>query len=339
MTPLRLLVVEDSDDDYQILLLQLRRGGYEVTSERSGAWFRKRRRSLTARSVVVAAGALGTNRLLRNCKEAGDLPRLSDRLGYQVRTNSESIMAVTAPDDARDFARSIAITSSIYPQPDTHVEVVTYGRAGDAMGGLYTLMTGEGGPPSRMLQWLVAAIRRPGQLLKVLDPRSWSQRTVILLVMQTLDNALRLVPKEKAFGPGVRLQTEEDPAKPNPRYIPAAADVTRWMADRIGGVPTGSVTESIFNIPTTAHILGGAVISADASSGVVDGRQCIHGYENLMVCDGAAMPANPGVNPSLTITAMAERAMSFIPPREGAEPGHLPEQARPASAAAQLAAS
>jgi cholesterol oxidase len=314
-------------------------GGYEVTSERSGAWFRKRRRTLTARSVVVAAGALGTNRLLRNCKEAGDLPRLSDRLGYQVRTNSESIMAVTAPDDARDFARSIAITSSIYPQPDTHVEVVTYGRAGDAMGGLYTLMTGEGGPPSRMLQWLVAAIRRPGQLLKVLDPRSWSQRTVILLVMQTLDNALRLVPKEKAFGPGVRLQTEEDPAKPNPRYIPAAADVTRWMADRIGGVPTGSVTESIFNIPTTAHILGGAVISADASSGVVDGRQCIHGYENLMVCDGAAMPANPGVNPSLTITAMAERAMSFIPPREGAEPGHLPEQARPASAAAQPAAS
>ena len=314
-------------------------GGYEVVSERSGAWFRKRRRTTTARSVIVAAGALGTNRLLRNCKESGDLPALSERLGHLVRTNSESIMAVTAPDDARDFAKSIAITSSIYPQPDTHVEVVTYGRAGDAMGGLYTLMTGEGGPPSRMLQWLLAAVRRPGQLLKVLDPRSWSQRTVILLVMQTLDNALRLVPKDKPFGSGVRLQTEEDPAKPNPRYIPAAADVTRWMADRIGGVPTGSVTESLFNIPTTAHILGGAVISADASTGVVDDRQRVHGYENLMVCDGAAMPANPGVNPSLTITAMTERAMSFIPPREGAEPGHLPEQARPASAAAQPAAS
>ncbi|MCL4288339.1 MAG: GMC family oxidoreductase [Thermoleophilia bacterium] len=313
--------------------------GYEVVSERSGAWLRKRRRRLTARAVVVAAGALGTNRLLRDCKEAGDLPRLSERLGHMVRTNSESIMAVTAPDDARDFANSIAITSSIYPQPDTHVEVVTYGRAGDAMSGLYTLMTGEGGPPSRMLQWAAAAVRRPGQLMRIADPRSWSRRTVILLVMQTLDNALRLVPKKKLVGSGVKLQTEEDPAKPNPRYIPAAADVTRWMADRIGGIPSGGVTESLFNIPTTAHILGGAVISTDATTGVVDGRQRVHGYENLLVCDGAAMPANPGVNPSLTITAMAERAMSFVPPREGAEPGHLPEQARPASTPAQPTAS
>ncbi|KAB2860042.1 MAG: cholesterol oxidase, partial [Bauldia sp.] len=117
------------------------------------------------------------------------------------------------------------------------------------------------------------------------------------------------------------------------------ADVTRWMADRIGGIPSGGVTESLFNIPTTAHILGGAVISTDARTGVVDGRQRVHGYENLLVCDGAAMPANPGVNPSLTITAMAERAMSFVPPRDGAEPGHLPEQARPASTPAQPTAS
>jgi len=306
-------------------------GGYAIVSERPGAWVRKRRRTLTAGAVVIAAGALGTNRLLRDCKQAGDLPRLSDRLGHLVRTNSESIMAVTAPDDARDFANSIAITSSIYPRADTHIEVVTYGRAGDAMGGLYTLMTGEGAAPSRVAQWLLAAARRPGRLVRVLDPRKWSQRTVILLVMQTLDNALRLVPKPRLLGSGVRLQTEEDPAAPNPRYIPAAADATRWMAERIGGTPSGGVTESLFNIPTTAHFLGGAVISGDSSEGVIDERQRVHGYENLLVCDGAAVPANPGVNPSLTITAMAERAMSFVPPRDGAEPGHLPEQARPAS--------
>jgi len=304
-------------------------GGYAVVSERPGAWVRKRRQTLTAGAVVVAAGALGTNRLLRDCKEVGDLPRLSDRLGHLVRTNSESIMAVTAPDDARDFANSIAITSSIYPRPDTHIEVVTYGRAGDAMSGLYTLMTGEGAAPSRIAQWLLAAIRRPGRLVRVIDPRKWSQRTVILLVMQTLDNALRLVPKRRLLGSGVRLQTEEDPAAPNPRFIPAAADATRWMADRIGGIPSGGVTESLFNIPTTAHFLGGAVISSDASEGVIDGRHRVHGYQNLLVCDGAAVPANPGVNPSLTITAMAERAMSLIPSRDGSA-RHLPDEARPA---------
>ncbi len=309
-------------------------GGYAIESERSGAWLRKQRRTLTARAVVVAAGALGTNRLLRNCKENGDLPRLSDRLGHLVRTNSESVMAVTAPDDARDFAKSIAITSSIYPDPDTHIEVVTYGRAGDAMGGLYTVMTGEGGPPARIVQWLVGALRRPGQLLKILSPRNWSQRTVILLVMQTLDNALQLVPKRKPFGSGVRLQTQEDPERPNPRYIPVAADVTRWMAGKVDGVPTGSIMESLFNIPTTAHFLGGAVISADASDGVIDSRQRVHGYENLLICDGSAMPANPGVNPSLTITAMAERAISFVPPRQGTTLAHLPDEARPAPAPA-----
>ncbi len=146
--------------------------------------------------------------------------------------------------------------------------------------------------------------------------------------MQTLDNSLRLVPKPKLFGKGVRLQTEEDPEKPNPRFIQAAADVTNWMADRTGGVPQGGVTESLFNIPTTAHFLGGAVIGRDASEGVIDGRQRVHGYENMLVCDGSAMPANPGVNPSLTITAMAERAISFVPPKPGAETGHLPEAAR-----------
>jgi cholesterol oxidase len=306
--------------------------GYELISEHPGAWFRKRRRRFTARAVVLAAGALGTNRLLRDCLHEGSLPRISERLGELVRTNSESINAVTAPDDSIDFARSIAITSSIYANPDTHIELVTYGRAGDSMSSLYTFLTGEGSAPARALQWLLAMVRHPRKAVKLLDPRKWSQRTVILLVMQTLDNAIRLVPKPNRIGTGVHLQTEEDPSKPNPRYIPAAEHAARWFEQRLGGVAQGGITESVLNIPTTAHILGGAVIGVDRDSGVVDARQRVYGYANMLVCDGSAMPANPGVNPSLTITTMSERAISLIAPKPGSQRAHLPEQARPAPA-------
>jgi cholesterol oxidase len=139
---------------------------------------------------------------------------------------------------------------------------------------------------------------------------------VILLVMQTLDNAIRLRPKRRLLGRGVRLQTEQDPDKPNPTYIPAADHVARWMAERTGGMAQSGINEAIFNIPTTAHILGGAAMGADPEHGVVDERNRVFGYENLMVCDGAAIPANPGVNPSLTITALAEHAMTHVPAKE-----------------------
>jgi cholesterol oxidase len=302
--------------------------GYELTSERSGAWFRKDRRTHRATGVVVAAGALGTNKLLRDCAHRGSLPGLSPRLGELVRTNSESILAVTAPDDRRDFTKSIAITSSIYPDPDTHIEVVTYGKGGDSIGTLYTLLTGKGTRLTRPLLWLGQAVRHPLKLARTLWPFNWSRRTVILLVMQTLDNAIRLVPKRRLLG-GIRLQTQQDPEKPNPTFIPVANQAAEWWAKKVGGVATAGVTEAIFNIPTTAHILGGAVIGADPEHGVVDAENHVFGYRNLLVTDGAAMPANPGVNPSLTITALAERAMSRIPAREGA-PLPLPLQARPA---------
>jgi cholesterol oxidase len=302
--------------------------GYVVTSERSGAWLRKERRKLRARGVVLAAGALGTNQLLQDSRHRGSLPRISERLGDLVRTNSESVNAVTAPSDERDFAKSVAISSSIYPDPDTHIEVVTYGRRADSMSYLFSLLTGEGSRATRPLLWLGQAIRHPVRLAKLLWPRTWSRRTVILLVMQTLDNAIRLRPKRRLLGRGVKLQTEQNPEKPNPTYIPAAEAVTKWMAERTGGIPQGGVTESLLNIPTTAHILGGAVIGADPATGVVDSENRVFGYENLMVCDGAAVPANPGVNPSLTITAIAERAMSRVPPKQGGAPKPLPEAAR-----------
>jgi cholesterol oxidase len=306
--------------------------GYAVTSERSGAWARRRRRTMTARGVVVAAGALGTNNLLANCRHSGALPHLSDRLGDVIRTNSESIQSVTARDDARDFSHSVAITSSIYPDPDTHIEVVTYGGAGDAMSGTFTAMAGPGTRLTRPLKWIAAMLRHPLQAIRMRIPYRWSRRTVILLVMQTVDAAMHLRPKRKLLGRGVRLQTEQDPERPNPIYLPAAVKATQWFAKRIRGTPQSAITESIQNVPTTAHILGGAVIGADPETGVVDAANRVFGYENLLITDGASIPANPGVNPSLTITAKAEHAMSLIPPKDGAEPRHLPEAARPAPA-------
>jgi cholesterol oxidase len=303
-------------------------GGYAVTSVRSGAWLRRKRRVLTATGVVVAAGPLGTNQLLADCRR-GALPRLSDRLGEVVRTNTESIQAVTAPDDSRDFSRSVAITSSIYPDPDTHIEVVTYGRDADAMSSLFTALTGAGTRVTRPLRWIAALLRHPMQTVRLLWPFKWSRRTVILLVMQSLDTAMRLRATPRRLGRGVRLQTEQDPERPSPTYIPAAEKAARWFAERTGGIPQSGLIESSLNIPTTAHILGGAVVGADRSRGVVDAECRAFGYENLLVCDGSAVPANPGVNPSLTITALAEHAMEHVPAKDRApKTSELPAAAR-----------
>jgi cholesterol oxidase len=290
--------------------------GYAVSSDRSGAWFRKDREVLTARGVVVAAGPLGTNQLLQRCRLGGSLPRLSDRLGYLVRTNSEAISAVTTKDDRHDFTKSIAITSSFYPDPDTHIENVTYGRGADSIAFLFTILTAAGTSLTRPLQFLRSAISHPLVFARTLSPFKWSRRTVILLTMQTLDNSIRLRPKRNLLGLGPRLQTQEDADNPNPRFIEIADKVTRRAAEKLDATPQTGVTEALLNIPTTAHIMGGAVIGERPETGVVDAQHRAFGYENLLVCDGAAIPANIGVNPSLTITALAEHAMSHIPPRE-----------------------
>jgi cholesterol oxidase len=259
--------------------------------------------------VVLAAGALGTNRLLAGAS----LLRLSDRVGELVRTNSEAILAVTLPPGAPDITRRVAITGSIYPDPDTHIETVVYGEAGDSMSALYTVLVGDGTRVTRPLKLVRAAARHPVTFLRLFNPRGWSRRTIIVLVMQTLDNAIALRARRTWRG-GVRLQTEQDAERPIPTYIPVANHFAQWLARRTGGVAQSSFMEALANVGSTAHILGGAAIGADPSSGVVDVRQRVFGYENLLVCDGAAVPANVGVNPSLTITAMAEHAMSHVPP-------------------------
>jgi cholesterol oxidase len=288
--------------------------GYEVVTVRSGAWLRKDRRVHRARGVVVAAGPLGTNKLLQRCRLEGSLPRISARLGELVRTNSESILTVTVPEDYPDeLIRRVAISSSIYPDPNTHIETVTYGNDGDSMHRLYTLLVGDGTRLTRPLKLLGQVLLHPVRLARVLFPRHWSRRTIILLVMQTLDNAIALRPRKGPFG-SFWLQTEQDPERPNPTFIPIANQAAEWFARRTGGIAQSALTEALFNIPTTAHILGGAVIAPDARQGVVDARQRVFGYENLLVCDGSAIPANVGVNPSLTITALAEHAMTHVPP-------------------------
>jgi cholesterol oxidase len=292
--------------------------GYEIVHERTGARLRGQRKTIRARGVVVAGGALGTNQLLASAKLNGDLPRLSDRLGHLVRTNSEAVLGVTVPpSEAEGLIDRVAITSSIYPDPRTHIETVVYGKGGGALRGLFTMLTGDGTRVTRPLRLLGQMLRHPRKVAELYLSKGWSERTITILVMQSLDNALSLTAKLKKNG-RVKLQTQQDPDHPNPTFIPIANHFAEWLAKRTGGVAASSVLESMFSIPTTAHFLGGAPIGADASKGVVDADQHVFGYENLLVCDGAAVPANVGVNPSLTITALAEHAMSRVPGKDDA---------------------
>jgi len=289
--------------------------GYAVTSERPGSWRGGRRTVHTARGVVLAAGALGTNSLLQRCRLEGSLPRLSPRLGHLVRTNSESLVAVSGGAD-QDFSSSVAISSSVHPAPDIHAEPVTYGRHGDAIGMLFTVVNERGRGLSRLLHFALALVRDPRAALRTLNTSRWSRRTVILLVMQAIDSSITLSPSRRMPDGSVALRSRPDPSKPLPRPIPAAYELARRLAKKIGGTVQGSVFESALGIPASAHILGGAVIGEDREHGVADRDGQVFGYERLLVCDGSAVPANLGVNPSLTIAALAEHTMSRVPPKQ-----------------------
>jgi cholesterol oxidase len=295
-------------------------GGYRLRSRRTGG---RRRDSLTAGQVVFAAGALGTQRLLHRLKANGALPGLSGRLGALTRTNSESILGAKALDGTVDFTEGVAITSSFHPDPDTHVEPVRYGRGSGAMGLLQTVLVD--GDSWRALRWWPALLRAPLTNIRMLSLRRWSQRTVIALVMQSLDNSLTVHYGRTWYGRR-RLTSSQGHGAPNPRWIPAGNNAVRLLAEEMGGVAGGSWPD-VFNMPVTAHILGGAVIGATAESGVVDPYHRVHGYPGLHVLDGAAVCANLGVNPSLTIAAQAERAVSLWPNR--GEPDARPAPGEP----------
>jgi cholesterol oxidase len=296
-------------------------GGYRVSTERTGAWLRRRRRVIEADQVILAAGALGTQRLLQRMRESGDLARLSDRLGALTRTNSESIIGATVPGRAArrrglDLTDGIAITSSFHPDEHTHIEPVRYGKGSNSMGMLQSVLV-DGGP-RRRLRWLGALARRPVSAVGSLSVRRWSERTVIALVMQSVDNSLTVRWRRSWYGRR-RLVTAPGHGAPNPTWIPVGNRAARLLADELGAEARGSVSE-VFDNPITAHILGGAVIGASPAEGVVDPYHRVYGHDGLHVMDGAAVSANLGVNPSLTIAAQAERAVSFWPNKGGADP-------------------
>jgi cholesterol oxidase len=309
-------------------------GGYLVAVERSTARLRKRRRTLRARGVVLAAGALGTVNLLLKCKESGALPRLSPALGRYVRTNSEVLSGTTARDDEVDYSRGIAIASGFHPAPDTYMEVVRYSAGSDAMSFFGTLLTDDGTRLTRPLKWAATCLRHPLDFLRTLSPFGWARRSTIILVMQTIESSLRLVRERRWFWPfSKRLTSRRAPDQPPvPSYIPVANQAARHLARATGGFPSSALNEVLLNVPTTAHILGGAPMAATPAEGVVDERNRVFGYENLYVVDGSTIPSNLGVNPSLTITAMAEHAMSLVPLADAhAGPRPLPPALRAAA--------
>ena len=288
-------------------------GTWDVITERTGAWLRKGRRTYTASHVVLAAGTWGTQHLLHHLKDTGALPALSDRVGELTRTNSESIVGAgmyeVHPD--LDITQGVAITSSFHPTPDTHIEPVRYGKGSNAMGLLQTLMTDGDGPTPRWIKFLGQVAKNPRKMLRMLSVRNWSERTMIALVMQNLDNSITTYTKKGLFG-SRKVTSKQGHGQPNPTWIPAGNEATRRIAEKIDGVAGGTWGE-IFNIPLTAHFLGGAVIGTDPEHGVIDPYQRVHGYPTLSVADGAAVSANLGVNPSLTIAAQAERAAALWP--------------------------
>ena len=283
-----------------------------------------RRRMFTAGQVVLAAGAFGTQRLLQAMALAGKLPGMSPRLGELTRTNSESLLAAVVPHDASrpDFSQGVAITSSFYPEPGTHVEPVRYGHGSNMMGLFGTIMVdGSGaatGSGPSLRQFILTAARRPGALLRAVDLRAWSERTVIALVMQAHDNSLTISGERGVLG-RTRLVSRPGHGQPNPTWLPVGHEVVRRLARAVGGDPGGTWGE-IFGMPMTAHFLGGCVIGASAGEGVIDRFHRVYSYPGLHIVDGSAMPANPGANPALTITAMAERAFSYWPNRGDRDP-------------------
>ena len=285
-------------------------GGYAVETVRAGPLTRGRP-TFTADQVVVAAGAFNTQKLLHRMRTNGCLPAISARLGHQSRTNSESLVGAVSRRKNVDFTRGVAITSSFHPEPHTHIESVRYGRGSNLMGLLGTVLT-DGAPDTpRWKLWLRALAAQPANALRTLNVRRWSERGAIALVMQSVDNSLTVSGVLTRLGRW-KLTSRQGEGEPNPTWIPAGNEAARRIAGYIDGFPMGQLGDLV-DAPMTAHFVGGCCIGVDAEHGVIDAYHRVFGYEGLHIVDGSAISANLGVNPSLTITAQAERAMALWP--------------------------
>lgn len=296
---------------------ELSGGLWKISARKSSAWFGSKE-VFFAKELVLAAGTYNTQKLLHRMRDNGLLPKISQSLGKLSRTNSEALTGAIMPRNSEiDFSKGAAITSSFFPDANTHVEPVRYGKGSNFMGLLQTLMTDGSGAKERRNLWIRSAIKNPALLLKIFDVRRWSQRTVIALVMQNVDSSIKVSSKKGIFG--WRLTSKNDSDKPNATYIPAANEVARRIADKYGGVAGGHVGDLI-SAPFTAHFVGGCVIGKNDSEGVIDAYHRVWNYPSLHIVDGSALTANLGVNPSLTITAQAERAFSLWPNKGDLDP-------------------
>jgi cholesterol oxidase len=290
--------------------------GYEVRTVKSTAHFRKDPRRFTCRGVVFAGSALGSMDLLFRLKDKGSLPAVSDQLGQRVRTNAESLIGVRVPGCRDDLSKGIAIGSGIHLDEYTHIEAVRYPNGSDAMGLLCALLTSGRPGWTRILMmfrtFIAAMLRHPLRTIRSLHPFGFAREALILLCMQTLDVSINMRLGRLWFWPFRKVLVTRGTRIPT--FIPQANEFARKIAAMIGGTAMSMVTEILFDIPTTAHILGGCAMAGSPAQGVVDRRNRLFGYKNAYVCDGSVVAANLGVNPSLTITALTERAMSYIPP-------------------------
>ncbi len=291
-------------------------GGYRLRWKRSTRRLFAERGAITARRVVVSAGVLGTVPLLMTCKERGALPRISDQLGNYVRTNSEALLGISSRS-RRDLWKGVAIASKAEMDDVTHMEPVRFPKGSDVMLLLGTLLTDGGPGMPRQLRWLGNVLRHPIDFLRVSKPWGKAERSVVLLVMQTLDNHTRLVRRRRILWPFTRtLTSRPDPGQPGiPSYIPLANQVARDLAADLDAVPQSSLNEVLLDTSTTAHILGGCAMAGTPDAGVIDADGQVFGHPGLYVMDGSMIGANLGVNPSLTITALSERLCSRFPPK------------------------
>ncbi len=283
-------------------------GGYAIDTREGASFLGRTPVRYRAKNVVFAGGVMGTVPLLLKLKQSASLPKLSERVGDFVRTNSEALLGVVSARPGINLSKGIAISSIIHTDEHSHLEPVRYPEGS----GFFRLLAAPHATAPTALGRLAKAVaifaRNPLRFLKAYFVGDWAKSTLILLFMRSLDGHLSL---RLGFGGLLKSRVADGPAPT--ANIPEATDLANRAARRIDGFPEGIFTEMLLGTPTTAHILGGATIGATAAEGVIDAQQRVHGYEGLWVCDGSAMSANPGVNPSLTITAMTERAMTFVP--------------------------
>jgi cholesterol oxidase len=297
-------------------------GGYRIEASTSLGWARRSGQVLSADNVVFSGGVLGTVPLLLRMREdPNGLPKLSSRLGRAVRTNSESLITVVVPEKDIDLSEGIAITSILHTDDFSHVEPVRYARGS----GFFRILTAPHGPGTRFFVRMFSAgrnfLQHPWRWMKSLFVRDFGRRSLVLLYMRTLEGTLRLCLERSWLPPfGKALTTREDEGETPTASIPEASEIGARVAEKLGGTTNSLISETAFGIPTTAHILGGCCMGSDADEGVIDSQHRVFGYAGLYVIDGSAISANPGVNPSLTITALAERAMVFVPEKRASSP-------------------